>query len=108
MHIIDEDSPLYGLEKEDKEDVIGFVVTMTGYDATYCSTTYARATYNPDDLRRGFKFSDIISYLDDGRLFVDYQNFNKIEQLESKKRKLRTSFPRSNIHARKYQNTTEA
>ena len=81
MHTIDEDSPIFGIEKSNKEDLIGIVVTMTGYDATYGSTTYARITYSQEDIRRNFKFADIISYLDDGRLFVDYERFHKLEQI---------------------------
>ena len=44
MHIIDENTSVGW--KADKEDILGLVVTMTGYDATYSSTAYTRMTYS--------------------------------------------------------------
>ena len=49
MHTIDESSPLYEVDFEKEHNILGFIVTLTGYDSTYAKTTYGRRSYNAAD-----------------------------------------------------------
>jgi inward rectifier potassium channel len=78
MHVIDEDSPLWEVDwTKAEEHILSIIVTMTGHDATYGSTTHARHIYDPNDVRPDERFVDVISELEDGRLMVDYTHFHK-------------------------------
>ncbi len=77
FHVIDEESPLHGIDPDNIEDrLMALVCTMTGYDATYAQTTHARKVYYAEDIRYGHRFVDVLSTLDDGRMMVDYDHFH--------------------------------
>jgi inward rectifier potassium channel len=83
MHVIDEDSPLYGIDWDrPDETLIAFIATLIGHDGTYGQTVYARHNYDCDDLRYGQRFVDVISQLPDGRLMIDYDKFHDTEPIE--------------------------
>ena len=80
IHIIDEASPLHGLNEANAADkVVTLLATMTGYDATYAQNTHARTMYYPEDLRFDYRFIDVLSTLEDGRLMIDYDRFHDVE-----------------------------
>lgn len=80
MHTIDEESPLHGLDLHDSASgVMGFIVSMIGFDATYGQQTHARHVYQPADILIGHRFVDVIHQLPDGRLMIDYNDFHKTE-----------------------------
>lgn len=80
MHVIDEDSPLYGRDLVDGSDgVQAFIVTLAGHDSTYGQQTHARTIYYPEDIREGEQFVDVISQLPDGRLMLDLTRFHDTE-----------------------------
>ena len=58
------------------EEVISFIVTMTGHDGTYGDTIYARHAYYPDDIRPGHRFVDVVGEMPDGRFIIDYSKFH--------------------------------
>ena len=77
FHVIDEESPLHGIDPDGIEDRLSALVcTMTGYDATYAQTTHARKVYYAEDILYGRRFIDVVSSLDDGRMMVDYDHFH--------------------------------
>ena len=78
FHVIDEASPLYGLDakKIETKDMRFLVVTLLGHDGTYGQTVYARHSYYPEDIREGHRFIDIDKELSDGRLLLDYSKFH--------------------------------
>ncbi len=91
QHIIDEESPFYGLTEENIMDKLRVViVTMTGHDVTYGQTVHGRMLYYPEHFRFDHHVLDVISYLDDGQMMVDYDKFHKtrhnkcLEAIESK------------------------
>ena len=52
MHVIDEDSPLHGMQLDDEADgFLSLIVTLGGHDATYGQQTHARKLYYPEDVR---------------------------------------------------------
>ncbi|MCA9563729.1 MAG: low temperature requirement protein A, partial [Myxococcales bacterium] len=79
FHVIDENSPLYGIDwRRPSNHLVGIIVTMTGHDGTYAQTVYSRHIYDPEDLRYGFQFEDVISRMEDGRFLVDYTKFHSV------------------------------
>jgi inward rectifier potassium channel len=81
FHVIDEDSPLYGLGPDElSRSHANFIVLVTGYDEIAAQTIHARKTYNCRDIRHGHRYADIVSSLDDGRVKIDYGQFHDTEQ----------------------------
>ena len=77
LHPITPDSPLYGCDfAAARSPLLGLIVTFQGHDGTYGQTTYARKTYQPDDIQPGRRFVDVISQLPDGRLMLDLDVFH--------------------------------
>ncbi|MCP4808106.1 MAG: hypothetical protein GY913_31380 [Proteobacteria bacterium] len=81
MHVIDEESPLWGIDLTSEEDgLLSLIVTLVGHDATYGTQTHARALYRPAQIREGEHFVDVISQLDDGRMMIDLTKFHDTEK----------------------------
>jgi inward rectifier potassium channel len=81
MHIIEESSPLYGLDLSNGDKLLYLMVTIKAHDGTYGQTIYSRHTYYPEDIREGERFEDVISR--DGRTFtVDYTKFHETKKEE--------------------------
>lgn len=77
MHVIDENSPLWGIPPEGLDDaLVGMTASMTGYDATYAQTTHARYIYHPGDFRWGHRFVDVIEMDAHNRMTIDYRKFH--------------------------------
>lgn len=63
MHVIDENSPLYGLSLGHlAQDRAIFIVTLTGIDNTFSETVHARRVYNDDDIHLGARFVDVMDF----------------------------------------------
>jgi inward rectifier potassium channel len=81
FHVIDEASPLYGLNAEDLEaNNIALVVVVSGYDVVAAQTVHARKTYDHPDIRIGHRYAEILDTTEDGRLRVDYGRFHETLQ----------------------------
>jgi len=81
MHPIDESSPLYKssdatLRAQEAE----IIASISGLDENFAQTIYARKSYRPDNIRWGWRLSDIIGRTSDGRLTVDYEHFHDAEE----------------------------
>jgi inward rectifier potassium channel len=84
FHIIDENSPLYGMEKGDFDDVDGaFILNLTGVDDNSAQRLYARQIYSHDDVRWQHRYVDITSFSVDGRLVLDYTRFHDVTPEEA-------------------------
>src|ERR1700688_2526331 len=77
-HVLDEESPLCGLDPDDLEaaDVM-LVVVVSGYDVVAAQTVHARKSYDHSDIRFGHRYADIIGTTDDGRIKIDYSRFHE-------------------------------
>jgi inward rectifier potassium channel len=81
FHVIDEASPLYGLNAEDLEaNNIALAVVVSGYDVVAAQTVHARKTYDHPDIRIGHRYAEILDTTEDGRLRVDYGRFHETLQ----------------------------
>jgi inward rectifier potassium channel len=77
-HVLDEESPLYGLNADDlAASKVSFVVVVTGYDVVAAQTIHARKSYNHSDVRFGQRYADILDTSQDGRLRIDYSKFHE-------------------------------
>lgn len=77
-HVLDEESPLYGLNADDLEaSNVSLVVVVSGYDVVAAQTVHARRSYDHPDVRFGHRYVDILDTSEDGRLRVDYGRFHE-------------------------------
>jgi inward rectifier potassium channel len=78
FHVIDEESPLYGLNAEglDSSDV-SLIVVVSGYDVVAAQTVHARKSYDHSDIRFGHRYADILDTSEDGRIRIDYGRFHE-------------------------------
>jgi inward rectifier potassium channel len=77
-HVLDEASPLHGLDAADLEaSKISLVVVVSGYDVVAAQTVHARKLYNSHDVLFGQRYADILGVTDDGRIRIDYGRFQE-------------------------------
>jgi inward rectifier potassium channel len=77
-HVLDEKSPLYGLNADDFSAFnVSLVVVVTGYDVVAAQTIHAMKSYNHTDIRFGQRYADILDTSQDGRLRIDYGKFHE-------------------------------
>ena len=78
FHVIDEQSPIYGLDTDGLAAAkVAFVVVVSGYDTVAAQTVHARKTYDHPDVRFGHRYAEILGTTEDGRLRVDYGLFHE-------------------------------
>src|SRR5216684_4458279 len=77
FHVLDEESPLYGLDADGLEThAAALVVVVSGYDVVAAQTVHARKSYDHPDIRFGQRYVDILGTAEDGRLKIDYGRFH--------------------------------
>jgi inward rectifier potassium channel len=77
-HVLDEQSPLYGLNAEDLEaSNVSLVLVVSGYDVVAAQTVHARKSYDYPDIRFGHRYADILGTTEDGRLRINYGRFHQ-------------------------------
>ena len=86
IHVIDEDSPLLGVELDDlfRERTM-FIVSLTGMDGTFAQAVHARHVYLPQDVVFDHHFVDIITDFQDGRIEFDFDKFHDIRPLSAER-----------------------
>jgi len=79
-HTIDESSPLYGVTAEslEKEDAF-FVASTLAFELVMAASVQSQQDYAVEDVRFGERFVDVYTYMDDGRLTVDYGRLHETE-----------------------------
>ena len=77
-HILDEQSPLHGLDADDlAASEVSLVVVVSGYDVVAAQIVHARKSYDYRDIRFGRRYADILDITDEGRLRIDYGRFHE-------------------------------
>jgi inward rectifier potassium channel len=77
-HVLDEKSPLYGLDENDYGAFnVSLVVVVTGYDVVAAQTVHARRSYDHTDIRFGQRYVDILDDSEAGRIRIDYSKFHE-------------------------------
>jgi len=76
-HVIDEQSPLYGLTPQDFDEFdVSLVVVVSGHDVVAAQTVYAGKSYQHGDVRFGHRYVDVLDTSEDGRIKIDYGRFH--------------------------------
>ncbi|MEY3867395.1 MAG: hypothetical protein RLZZ338_1286 [Cyanobacteriota bacterium] len=79
MHVIDENSPLYGMSVEDFfQQEAEIIISLTGLDETVSQTIHARHSFIADEILWNYKFVDILSTTPDGRGMINYTRFHDV------------------------------
>ena len=79
FHVIDKDSPLYGVtEAELSEGDAIFVLNVGGLDDGSAQQLYARHVYSYYDIRWRHRYRDITGVSPQGRFMLDYTKFNDV------------------------------
>lgn len=82
IHPLDERSPLHGLTHDElRERVTMFVVVFTGIDSTFSQQVHARKLYEPDAIRFGHRFVDVLNHDADGGLRMDLDRLHDTRPL---------------------------
>jgi inward rectifier potassium channel len=86
FHTIDEDSPLFGMSREEILENAGlFICSLTGLDGTFNTTVHKRHIYRPENLEFDVKYVDVIETDESGQLILNLFNFHKTCPLETPK-----------------------
>ncbi len=82
VHIIDEDSPLYGLDIEAlTESETLLLATFVGTDDTFNQMVHARTMWDTDDFVWNHRFADILTSDKRGTRILDFRNFHGVVPL---------------------------
>jgi len=78
MHVIDKDSPLYGLTPTDLVQAKStFVASLTGMDETVSQNIHARHTYGTDLILWDHRFRDMFQDASNGHRYIDFNCFHE-------------------------------
>jgi inward rectifier potassium channel len=78
-HPIDEDSPFYGKEKFQVDNLLAIVATVIGHDDSFSSTIHARHNYYNEHILINKEFEDVLSDSPNGQVIIDYAKFHSIK-----------------------------
>ena len=84
VHPIDENSPMFGLSREDLiANDAEFLILLTGTDETFSQIVHARSSYRFDEVIWGAKFVNVYKYDHDGHILgVDMDRFHSFERAQ--------------------------
>jgi len=82
-HIINENSPLYGLTKDDMSGMDAeFLILLKGFDTAYAQIVQSLYSYRFDDIIWGAKFKKIYDRSKSGKMRVELDKINDYETAE--------------------------
>jgi inward rectifier potassium channel len=85
VHIIDKDSPLYGVTQDELcASGAEFLILLTGMDETFSQVVNARSSYRADEIIWDAKFTDIFVYDPAGRMAgIDMKRFHDTARIST-------------------------
>ncbi len=83
IHVLDERSPLYGLQPgDDMKNIMGFIAMLTAHDDTMSDTVHARRFYATEDVLHNVRFVDMIDNKSvPGVISIDHALLNEVGPL---------------------------
>lgn len=79
MHVIDEGSPLYGLDAKGLADIeIEINIALTGIDSVTMQSVHSIHQYTDTDIKHGFRFMDTLTPMPGGHTLLDLRNFDAV------------------------------
>jgi inward rectifier potassium channel len=83
MHVIDEDSPLHGLSREELESSeVTLLLTIEGIDETTSQSMLARHQWGIKEVRWNYRYIDLVRRDENGLNVIDYTVFNEVLPLD--------------------------
>ncbi len=80
VHVIDEFSPLFGLEKQQLlEEKIRIHITFVGIDDVYAQTVHCWHAYTADQVVFAKRFIDMITFQPNDSVTIDYTKIHQYE-----------------------------
>ena len=84
-HIIDEQSALYGLDKQAIENRgMMLIITLDGIEEIFAQSVHTNHVYEAQDILLDKRFVDIIVKDKQGERIIDYTKFDEIEELNNR------------------------
>jgi inward rectifier potassium channel len=85
VHIIDQDSPLYGVTQDELcARGAEFLILLTGMDETFSQVVNARSSYRASEIIWDAKFTDIFIYDPEGRMAgIDLKRFHDTARIST-------------------------
>jgi inward rectifier potassium channel len=82
IHPIDNQSPLYGLSREELAELDAELwVSLTGLDETFSQTIHSRYAYNVEEILWNHRLIDIFTIKDDGTRSLDLRKFHETQPI---------------------------
>ncbi|KAF5907815.1 ATP-sensitive inward rectifier potassium channel 1-like [Clarias magur] len=79
-HVIDKTSPFFNFALDTiLQQEFELVVFLDGTDESTSSSCQVRTSYIPQEIKWGYKFLPIISHSQEGKYYVDFSNFDRVE-----------------------------
>jgi inward rectifier potassium channel len=83
MHVIDEDSPLYGISREELEkSEAALLLTIEGIDETTSQSMLARHQWDIKEVRWNHRYIDLVRRDENGVNVIDYTVFDEVLALD--------------------------
>ena len=80
IHVIDEHSPLYGLDADDLiREHVRVHVTFTGIDDVYAQTVHWWHGYKAEEIVFANRFVDMVTFETDDSAVIDYTKIHQYE-----------------------------
>jgi inward rectifier potassium channel len=84
FHVIDESSPLFGLEASDlATSDAALALNLSGIDDSSAQHLHTRKLYSEQDILWRYRYRDITSISPQGRLLIDYTKFHDVLREEA-------------------------
>ncbi len=82
VHPIDENSPMFGLTKEDFEKYdVEILVVLSAMDETFAQTVHTRSSYKTNEIKFGYKFANIYNEIQKGEpISIDIRRLSDTEK----------------------------
>ncbi len=82
VHPIDEKSPMFNLTAEDFEKFdVEILVVLSAMDETFAQTVHTRSSYKTNEIKFGYKFSNLYNDLLEGEpISIDIRKLSKVEK----------------------------
>ena len=79
MHIVDESSPLYGMNAASMEaDEVEISASVVGIDDISLQQVHARMLWSGENIKFGYRLADLLRTLADGRIEADVRRFDMV------------------------------
>ncbi|HMT29734.1 MAG TPA: ion channel [Bacteroidia bacterium] len=93
VHPIDEESPLFGADQNDLEEMkIEIIILLKAFDDTFSQTIYSRTSYHSKEILWGKKFLPMFNVKPTGQTVIDLRKIDLMEEVNLNNGQLSETF----------------